>query len=1238
LKQLENLLPGRLVGYGLFGLSVLLGAPNNAFGQTIYYVAAYGNDTNSGRTEAKPFQTMARVSSLGLQPGDAVVFKRGDTFRGALTVRQSGTSERPIRIGAYDTGEPPILAGSVVVSGWANIGGNVWQATCAECGPALTGLYRSGQPLPLGRYPNLSDANKGYLTVQAHVANSQLTSQQPLPTNFTGGEVVYRPVQWILNRAAITSQNANTLNINNNSSYHLTDGWGFFIQNHPATLDQNGEWYYDPANKTIRLYDSQTNPNEQTITAPTADVINLTNASNVTVDMLHITESLGAGITNSGGSGLTIYHNRISNSGTDAIRLNGSGSGIVIDENQITEAHNNGIGLGNYQNVTIQRNTLRGIGAVAGRGQSGDGTYTALLSQCRQNGLIQHNIVDNVGYVGISVVSNTTVRNNVISNFCTVKSDGGGIYSWNGNKDNPGGLTIQNNLIFNGIGAAEGSSAGEYSGANGIFLDDCSQNSQITGNSVFNSAGIGIFLQSTSNLTVTNNTVVNNGAQQFRLNYNGICPPRNNTIQQNIFLSKWPQQRVADYESQVNDLGSYGAIDNNVYARPFDDAFKIRMVYNPGSGLVGSDNTLEQWRAAFGKDANSTNSPLTYRLQTAGQVVATLLNQPFNADHQGWGVWSPQGNGRAEWDNSNRLDGGTLRLGFASASGQANSYLIATAGIGAVGRGKTYHLMFDGLATAGSKRVQVFLRQQSGSYSDVSARTTLAFSTNRQRYEATFTATADEANAILVMQVQEDGQTAWVDNLQFREAALVTNNPDDLIKFYYNTTGQPITQPLDGAYRDARNVPHSGQVSIPAYSSVVLLRDNGQATPAPTPAPPVPLRAPDNPANATPGLDVQYYEGSWSSVPNFDNLTPAKITTANVPDHAPRNRDSNYGLRFRGYVRVPTDGVYTFYTASDDGSQLYIGSTLVVNNDGFHPIEEKTGTIGLKAGLHAITVPFFQGGGGQGLSVSYAGPGIGKQVVPASAFFRVAVPTAGANNGTGLRGQYFNNMTLTAPSVLTRTDPTINFDWGYAAPGAGLNADYYSARWTGEVEAPASGQYTFTTRTDDGVRLWVNGVQLVNDWNGHAPTNNSGTITLEAGRRYAIKMEYFEHYNGAVAQLFWTYPGQIQHIVPQGRLYPAVAGGRTAADIEAEISTDQHLRAYPIPAHEQLTIEYLATAPGTVQIQLVNLVGQPVLTQPQPVSAGQNEFHLNVASLSAGTYVLVLTQDGKQVSRQVVKW
>jgi hypothetical protein len=150
----------------------------------------------------------------------------------------------------------------------------------------------------------------------------------------------------------------------------------------------------------------------------------------------------------------------------------------------------------------------------------------------------------------------------------------------------------------------------------------------------------------------------------------------------------------------------------------------------------------------------------------------------------------------------------------------------------------------------------------------------------------------------------------------------------------------------------------------------------------------------------------------------------------------------------------------------------------------------------------------------------------------------VVVTAAAAN---GLTGRYFNDPTSGTrftTLVLTRVDPTVNFTWGTGGPGGGVTVNNFSVRWTGTVQAPVSGTYRFSTVSDDGIRLWVNGQQVINNWTDHsATTNTSGAISLTAGVRYSITLEYYERGGDAIARLQWSYPGQATQIIPQSRLF-----------------------------------------------------------------------------------------------------
>jgi len=137
--------------------------------------------------------------------------------------------------------------------------------------------------------------------------------------------------------------------------------------------------------------------------------------------------------------------------------------------------------------------------------------------------------------------------------------------------------------------------------------------------------------------------------------------------------------------------------------------------------------------------------------------------------------------------------------------------------------------------------------------------------------------------------------------------------------------------------------------------------------------------------------------------------------------------------------------------------------------------------------------------------------------------------------GTGLTGQYFNNQDFTGTAV-TRVDTTVNFDWAAGAPVSGFGVDTFSVRWTGEVVPQFSESYRFYTSSDDGVRLWVNNQQIVNNWTDHGTTENSGTIALTAGQAYPIRMEYYEAGGQAVARLSWSSASRAKQIIPQSRL------------------------------------------------------------------------------------------------------
>ncbi len=157
------------------------------------------------------------------------------------------------------------------------------------------------------------------------------------------------------------------------------------------------------------------------------------------------------------------------------------------------------------------------------------------------------------------------------------------------------------------------------------------------------------------------------------------------------------------------------------------------------------------------------------------------------------------------------------------------------------------------------------------------------------------------------------------------------------------------------------------------------------------------------------------------------------------------------------------------------------------------------------------------------------------------------VNAAALGNGAGLLGQYWTNMTAPAftnvsfntPATLTRTDAVVNFNWSTNGPDPSIGQTNFTARWSGSVQPQYSETYTFTVVANDGVRLWVNGQLLVNNWTAQTSAiTNSGSIALNAQELYNIRLEYFQGSGNALAQLFWSSPSTAQNIIPQTQLYP----------------------------------------------------------------------------------------------------
>ncbi|MDF7815204.1 malectin domain-containing carbohydrate-binding protein [Hymenobacter sp. YC55] len=401
---------------------------------------------------------------------------------------------------------------------------------------------------------------------------------------------------------------------------------------------------------------------------------------------------------------------------------------------------------------------------------------------------------------------------------------------------------------------------------------------------------------------------------------------------------------------------------------------------------------------------------------------------------------------------------------------------------------------------------------------------------------------------------------------------------------------------------------------------------------------PAGLRVPENPPATTAGLAYQYYEGFWDTLPSFGGLSATQSgITPDLNLSTVARRDYGYAVQYTGYLTVPTDGQYTFATTSDDGSRLYIGSQLVVDNDGLHASQQRSGTIGLRAGTHALTVAFFQNGGGQQLEVRYQVPGQTLQVVPASAFRRPAATTstvlhrinAGGGDLTTSWGpfaadQYANvgSSYVTSQPIAGTSDDALyqsehNGNFRYSFPVA--NGSYTVVLHFAEIYWSQPGQRVFDVALEGVTRL--DDYDIVARVGPLTATTETLPVTVTDGW---LDIDFQARVDLAKVSAI-----EVLSTAGSNR-----ALGQPLA--QATSNRAQVLQTYPNPAHTTLLLTCSAVGSGSATLTLATTQGRIVRRQTLVLQAGANQLTLPVEGIASGLYLLTLVEPGRPAQHQKV--
>jgi GH43 family beta-xylosidase len=242
-----------------------------------------------------------------------------------------------------------------------------------------------------------------------------------------------------------------------------------------------------------------------------------------------------------------------------------------------------------------------------------------------------------------------------------------------------------------------------------------------------------------------------------------------------------------------------------------------------------------------------------------------------------------------------------------------------------------------------------------------------------------------------------------------------------------------------------------------------------------------------------------------------------------------------FSVRWTGQVEPQFSQLYTFRLTSDEGARVWLDGNLLIDDWEPHAVRSRFATMTLEAGRrYDIRVDYFDLSGSAQIDLSWASAGQSMQTIPASRLFE---------SPPGLLGTYLDS----AGGSFSRVDSAVNFNWGTAAPAPGITTDSFTANWTGQIRADYADQYTFSTLSTDGVRLWVGNEMLID--NLDSPSSSAveqfGTKWLEPGKWYDIRLQFVEGTGTAQVALRWSSPRQtgagVFEVVPQADLRAAIA-------------------------------------------------------------------------------------------------
>lgn len=806
---------------------VFICSGNLALGK-VFYVSSAGDDSNDGLSESAPFQTLSKVNTV-INSGDTALFRRGDIFRGQLDI----VSKANVTVGAYGSGDDPVIAGSILIKNWNIYQGNIYVADVSGIispGQSIPHLFVNNQLMTIARYPNVDSPNGGWLNVGTSTDKKTFTDPAIAgkPDGYWNGATLrIRTFSWLFEIRTVSNYLSNgTIILNKELTQTLAaiiqPGWGYYLDNKLTELDHENEWFFDPTNLKIYLWaPGGQNPNHLKVEAAiysigiklfwkshdakiehitfrhqTQDGVNINQCDRTTIRNCRFEYCIQKGISTWNAIDFNFDSNSFERCLDYAIMVNGN------------------ISAGNS---VISRNSIRDTAMVPGYGGDGVTHSIAIRIYGATNIQLKNNTIENTGYVALMLEGGGhVVENNVIKKSQLTLDDGGAIYINSHNNQ------IRSNIISESWGnrdASSGTHNGNYFRQMGMgifFSSKCSGN-VIEGNTISDNVDYGLYPDRASNTTIRNNIFYNNRIHLYLKGETGdtLDNKYQNTIEGNTYYAISPNQ----YCLRVDGKFDFGTFQRNIYCNPYSDI--VIKEDNSTSGFPVY--SLSHWQQQYkNRDQDSTGCGLSLKEYLVSDAGGNLISNSFFTDNiSGWTI---SGDASIRHDPSNvNMDGGSLKNTF---SGTVDSKVRPTNF--QISQNQFYRLSFSAIANRyGNIRVMIYNESIGGAWVEYVER---FFSIGPYRKDYNFIFQwqfQDSTSKPYFITTKNDPSEYWLDNVIFQPVTATKLEPKLYSILYTNPSETDASIEIGNQrYYDIHGNTIWGKILLKPFESKILIRDD----------------------------------------------------------------------------------------------------------------------------------------------------------------------------------------------------------------------------------------------------------------------------------------------------------------------------------------------------------------------------------------------------------------------------